>query len=62
MYKLSARYGYGQYDSAFGVRNLGHPCGTNSADLSVGCPALVNVSGREEDAGGFNAQFVVEVL
>ena len=49
-------------DAAFGVRNPGALCGTNSADLSVGCPALVNVSGREEEAGGFNAQFVVEVL
>ena len=53
-------------DAAFGVRNPGALCGTNSADWSVGCPAHVNVSEtdppREEEAKGFNAQFVVEVL
>mmetsp|Transcript_20509 Transcript_20509/g.66019 ORF Transcript_20509/g.66019 Transcript_20509/m.66019 type:complete len:365 (+) Transcript_20509:1361-2455(+) len=48
-------------DSAFGVSDPGHLCGTNSADSSIGCPAFVNVSTNEE-AAGFNAQFVIEVL
>jgi len=48
-------------DSAFGVSDPGHLCGTNSADSSIGCPAFVNVS-TNEVAAGFNAQFVIEVL
>ena len=60
LYKLTARSG--EQDSAFGVRNPGDLCGTNSNDSSVGCPALVHVSGADEEANGFNAQFVIEVL
>ncbi|EOD21658.1 membrane attack complex/perforin domain-containing protein [Emiliania huxleyi CCMP1516] len=45
-------------DSAFGVSDPGHLCGTNS-NSSIGCPAFVST---KEEAAGFNAQFVIEVL